>query len=243
MGGVTVSLFFYMVVEEPVSKSKRRSLYDWWRDRFGGQSPLQRRLPISDVLGSSHSMPLSVEVRGKHSTYLTPDAEAFVELLGIDLIMNFTNAILRGPILTLPTHGVWSFHHGNPREFRGAPPGFWEIYYDAPWSGAILQRLEERLDDGIILRSATLPTIAHSYSKQREQLFSASIHWPAEVAKELVNGATLPSSNPEPPSNAPITRNPTNLQTLYFWLKLLKAKIRRFVCRTGSRSGADDETN
>ena len=36
---------------------------------------------------------------------------------------------LRGEIAR---HGVWSYHHGDNRFYRGGPPGFWEVMEDQP---------------------------------------------------------------------------------------------------------------
>jgi len=42
--------------------------------------------------------------------------------------------------------GVWSWHHGDEDKYRGGPPAFWEIVNADPVTGALLQRLTERLD-------------------------------------------------------------------------------------------------
>jgi hypothetical protein len=72
----------------------------------------------------------------------------------LDVLFRFGFRIIRGEILSCAKFGVWSFHHGDNREYRGAPPGFWEMYEGNVVTGSILQLLTEALDGGrVIYRS------------------------------------------------------------------------------------------
>lgn len=72
----------------------------------------------------------------------------------VDVMFRFGFRIIRGEILNTARYGVWSFHHDDNREYRGAPPGFWEMYEGNPVSGTILQILTDSLDGGhVIYRS------------------------------------------------------------------------------------------
>ncbi len=72
----------------------------------------------------------------------------------LDVLFRFGFRIIRGEILSCAKYGVWSFHHGDNREYRGAPPGFWEMYERNLVTGSILQVLTEALDGGrVIYRS------------------------------------------------------------------------------------------
>jgi hypothetical protein len=84
----------------------------------------------------------------------TPEDIARIREASLDVLFRFGFRIIRGEILSCARHGVWSFHHGDNREYRGAPPGFWEIYEGNPVTGSILQVLTESLDGGrVIYRS------------------------------------------------------------------------------------------
>jgi hypothetical protein len=179
-------------------------------------------------------MPLEVTTVGNYSVQLTEETLCLLQLLELDAILNLDDLILRGPLLHLCPHGVWSFHHGDPQKFRGAPPGFWEMYSGSPTTGAVLQRLEHRLDNGVIIRKGEIPTVFHDYPKQREALFAMSIPWPAEVARDILSGVTLVKAKPKR-SRAAIRTWPTHWQTLWFWFKLLKAQIRWQLGLHGSR--------
>jgi methionyl-tRNA formyltransferase len=47
---------------------------------------------------------------------------------------------------------VFSYHHGDLREYRGRPAGFWEFLENANTIGVTLQQLTDTLDDGRIIR-------------------------------------------------------------------------------------------
>src|SRR5204863_180679 len=69
----------------------------------------------------------------------------------LDVALRFGFRILRGRSLKIARHGVWSYHHGDNCEFRGGPPGFWEVVTRTPTTGSVLQVLREELDNGQVL--------------------------------------------------------------------------------------------
>ncbi len=79
-----------------------------------------------------------------------------IEAASIDLLFRRGFGILQGEVLTTPTYGVLSFHHGNIREYRGKPPGVWEFANDERTAGITLQRLTSTLDGGEIVVEKTV---------------------------------------------------------------------------------------
>lgn len=69
----------------------------------------------------------------------------------VDLGIRLGFRILRGPVLSAPKYGVWSYHHGDAKTNRGGPPCFWEVMEGWPVTGATLQILSEDLDAGLVL--------------------------------------------------------------------------------------------
>ena len=68
-----------------------------------------------------------------------------------DVVFRQGFGILKGDILNRPRYGVLSYHHGDPRAYRGGPPGFWEFLHGRSTAGMMLQRLNEELDAGEII--------------------------------------------------------------------------------------------
>lgn len=91
-----------------------------------------------------------------------------------DVVIRFGFRILRGEVLQLPVHGVWSFHHGDNRVNRGGPAGFWEVFLGWPATGAVLQRLSEDLDGGATLARTWVATSQISVHQNRIDLFRAA---------------------------------------------------------------------
>ena len=123
---------------------------------------------------------------------------------------------MRGEILSIARYGVWSFHHADEEKYRGSPAGFWEIYHGDPVTGAILQRLTERLDGGIVLRRGYLKTVDYSYVRNIYSVYHESATWPALVCQDIRNGGTTAVNGSPSGSTAPVYYPPGNLQLLRF---------------------------
>jgi hypothetical protein len=95
----------------------------------------------------------------------SPEDIARVRKANLDVLFRFGFRIIRGEILSCAKYGVWSFHHADNREYRGAPPAFWEMYEGNPVTGSILQVLTEALDGGrVIYRSLSATDFGSLYS-------------------------------------------------------------------------------
>jgi GNAT superfamily N-acetyltransferase len=56
--------------------------------------------------------------------------------------------LVERPLLEAAPRGVISYHFGDMREYRGHPPGFWELMHGESGIGITVQRLTEQLDAG-----------------------------------------------------------------------------------------------
>ena len=102
--------------------------------------------------------------------------EAGVEALAeTDVGVRFAFGILKGEALDAPEHGILSFHHGDLREYRGQPCGFWEFLHGEPTAGVTLQRISETLDGGDIVAYEPVDIAdAHTWTETRRRLFATS---------------------------------------------------------------------
>lgn len=107
----------------------------------------------------------------KFSDYFaTPDLEK-IRSYRPDVLLRLGFRILRGEILHSATAGVWSFHHGDNNHYRGGPAGAWEVIENNPVTGAILQVLSEKLDDGLVLDRMFGATDRCYVNRNRSTLF------------------------------------------------------------------------
>jgi hypothetical protein len=184
---------------------------------------------LSEDLADVPTLECSVERRGPWSEHFREGDVAAIRTHDLDFLLRFGFGILRGEILTAARHGVWSFHHDDLRRYRGGPPGFWEIYRGDPMSGAVLQRLTERLDGGVVLAKGTFRTIPDSYVRSRDAALMGGADWPARVCRDLQRGRADYLDAPPATTDAPVFRAPTNLQMLVFLARTLRAQVRHQV--------------
>ena len=181
-----------------------------------------RQVDMSDLFHQVPFIRCKVVPEGEFSQYFT---EADCKKIGeysLDVILKFGFGIIRGKVLNVARHGVWSFHHDDEEKYRGGPPCFWEIYYGDDATGGILQRLTDRLDGGIVLKKGFVATHKYSYSKNMEQLYYESAKWPAQVCRDVhVGNADYLNALPSK-TKAPIYHAPDNLQMLAFATKMLR---------------------
>ncbi len=80
------------------------------------------------------------------------DLTPFLQKNRIDLVIALGgHGIVNEPALSTACLGVLSFHHGDPRSFRGPPPVFWERVKGVSKVGIMLQRLCTEIDGGDVL--------------------------------------------------------------------------------------------
>lgn len=121
----------------------------------------------SGIQGHAESIPLGDLLNGVDILHVLPQrhrkvfdrlTEADIGALrsyDLDVLVRFGFRILKGEVLTVPRHGVWSYHHGDPARYRGGPSCFWEIAQGERSVGVVLQRLTESLDAGEVLYRST----------------------------------------------------------------------------------------
>ncbi|MBY5950842.1 hypothetical protein KUV23_07650 [Algoriphagus marincola] len=103
----------------------------------------------------------------------------------LDILIRFGFRILSGEILKLPKLGVWSYHHGDPKVYRGGPPAFWEVMRQIPATGCVLMRINEKLDQGEILYESHTQTDPLSVQRNANRIFWMSASFPARVIQQI----------------------------------------------------------
>ena len=68
----------------------------------------------------------------------------------------FGTRILQPKLFTIPRLGMVNIHHGKLPDYRGMPPGFWELYNSELSAGVTLHQVAAQLDAGDILCQATI---------------------------------------------------------------------------------------
>ena len=152
----------------------------------------------------------------KYREQLSIGAIQFVKNSNPDFVLRFGFGILDGEILDCARYGVWSYHHGDPTQFRGQPPGFWEIAKKVPVTGVVLQRLSNELDGGEILHSGFFKTTFQSYAKTRDAIYLGSSSWLRRTCFDIIANGYRPTAQSTSGATGPVFRQPQNLDMLKF---------------------------
>jgi hypothetical protein len=146
----------------------------------------------------------------------------WLEINPPDVIMKFGMNLLRDPHKLPSKHGVLSFHHGDPKKFRGRPAGFYEILFKAKEIGVIVQRLTNSLDGGQIISSGSFKLYKYSYKRSLENAYRNGRY----LLLKALNNLDYPQTAD---SLGKIYTLPTNLQVVVFSFNLLVNKLKWIV--------------
>ncbi|MGA2927878.1 MAG: hypothetical protein ABSG43_18155 [Solirubrobacteraceae bacterium] len=150
----------------------------------------------------------------------------------LDVLLRFGFNIIRGEILKCARYGVWSYHHGDSREYRGAPDFFWEMYERNPVTGTVLQVLTDELDAGGVLYRSFTATDPTSLHRGRNGAYWKSAEFVLRCLTDLHrHGWQQLSRSPHYGENAGyrkrLYRTPTTGQMLVFAARLLAGMAAR----------------
>ena len=105
-------------------------------------------------LGVKHSMPI-------HSVGSLNSAEgaSAASECAADLGIVLGTRILKPSTFRVPRLGCINLHKGRVPEYRGMPPGFWELYDGRPSAGVTVHFVDTGLDTGDIVVSGDVPIL------------------------------------------------------------------------------------
>lgn len=185
----------------------------------------KQAVTMSSLFEGIETIKVKTNNKGKYNQYFEDTDTNLVKEKKLDFLIRFGFGILKGDILNAAKYGIWSYHHGDENEFRGGPPGFWEIFRGMPTTACMLQRLTPTLDGGTILKKGVFETTNHSYNYHLNTLFTHTAIWIKQVGLDILYN-TKNIDTPQPSKQKlPINKAPTNITFLVFLLILLKNKL------------------
>lgn len=119
---------------------------------------------------------------------------------------------------------ILSYHHGDPRHFRGRPAGFYELLAGVPTVGQIVQIISNRVDAGMVVAFGETRVVPHSYRGTMAHSYRTSPLLMKSALRNLLAGKVLPIEA--------VGRNyrlPSNWTVVRFGMSLMIAKARRFL--------------
>ena len=141
--------------------------------------------------------------------------------LKLDLMLRFGSGILKGDILNICKFGILSLHHGDNREFRGTPAGFWEVFYNKPSTEFVIQKLTTDLDEDVILAKGSLMT-SSTWTRNHAQLSEKSNFFLKNLLDKIAHSRRVPESlESRDFSNMKIMLDSSRTLFLYMLLSLI----------------------
>lgn len=154
--------------------------------------------------------------------WIPDDVVAALAGTGAKVVIKFGMSLLRMDNLT--GVDVLSFHHGDPRHYRGRPAGFYELLDGAESVGFIVQKLSNVLDGGQVLALGRAKIYDYSYRQTLQGLYRSSPALLRHAIQNYLAGMHLPI---EPKGKN--YRLPGNGVVLGFCMRLFARKIKRLV--------------
>lgn len=178
-------------------------------------------VPVPDGLKIRATIDFESEYEGAWQRLPAPVIDA-IRRAGPARLLKFGMGLLRVPDgLGCP---ILSYHHGDPRRFRGRPAGFHELSQGEALVGQVIQILSNRLDSGKVVAFAQTRVLPHSYKKTMAAAYACSPLLLRQAISNLLAGRTVAL---EPGGKN--YRLPSNLAVLQFAAKLVAAKVGRLV--------------
>lgn len=131
--------------------------------------------------------------------------------LAPDLGIVLGTRILKRATFSIPRLGCINLHLGKVPEYRGMPPGFWELYEGERSAGVTVHMVDDSLDSGAVLGEDTVPIHAHDTPDTlRRRLEIRGQELLVRCVAELAEGRARP--RPQPPSSHRPRTSPTRRQ-------------------------------
>ena len=180
--------------------------------------PFAKRLPS----GSPSSIPLEYSIA---SDLHCPDVLARVAAFDADLGISIGAPILRPSLFRLPRRGTINLHLGKVPDYRGAPPGFWELVHNAPSIGATVHWMDEGLDTGAVISECEAPIYTEdSWIDVTDRATELGVHAFGSALDALIHGD--PQGRRQP-SAGNTNRFPTLGQRIMLGRRMTARRLRR----------------
>lgn len=103
----------------------------------------------------------------------------------LDVLIQLGFGTLRGGILLIARHGIWSCEIGDDRTSRGGPAGYWEVMESRPEIGSTLRILTEGPDGTQVAYRSFSSTGVMSLPDSKSAVLWKSLHFIPRKLKQL----------------------------------------------------------
>ena len=119
----------------------------------------------------------------------TNEGIELVSSLECDILAVCGTGILRKQIFTLPKIKTINLHQGEVPKYRGAPPGFWELFNGEKQAGVTIHFIDEGVDTGDIILQQIVPIFEYdNLATVQDKLSEISIPLYIQAIKLIAAG-------------------------------------------------------
>ncbi len=142
-----------------------------------------------------------------------PAAIGYLKSVDADLGVVLGARILKRAIFSIPGQGCINLHKGKVPEYRGMPPGFWELYDGRESAGITVHFVDDGLDTGDVLGATEIAIHPRETPESlRRKLDEQGTRLVAEVVEQIALGTAV--RQPQPKTTLAARTRPTRAQTL-----------------------------
>jgi folate-dependent phosphoribosylglycinamide formyltransferase PurN len=152
--------------------------------------------------------------------HYVPDIHAervlnLVRRLAPDLGLIYGSPILKPELFQIPRLGTLGIHHGKVPEYRGKKTTFWAVYNGEKTAGVTIQKVNEGLDTGEIVKEGEIPIGNRSLRSIWIELEKLGLELYIQAILEIKRGEV--SYRPQFGAKGKLYRDPKAIDILNFW--------------------------
>jgi peptidoglycan/xylan/chitin deacetylase (PgdA/CDA1 family)/folate-dependent phosphoribosylglycinamide formyltransferase PurN len=152
----------------------------------------------------------------------------FLGSLNSDVLVVCGTGILRRPVFSLPTIGTVNLHQGKVPEYRGAPPGFWEVWNQEKEVGVTIHFVNEGVDTGDVVLQELIPIFEYDDLHSIQiKLDEVSLSLYPEAVKQIAAGSYMRIKQPQNTGKQYFF--PTLTQRVRLFFKIKKKQFSTFA--------------
>ncbi len=156
----------------------------------------------------------------------SPEGVDLIRSLDCDLLVVCGTGILKKKVFDLPRIGTINLHQGQIQKYRGAPPGFWELWNNEKEAGVTIHFIDEGIDTGDIIIQKRIPIFEYDDLRSVEgKLEELSLFLYPEAIRLIIEGKH--QRIPQRENKGKLYSFPTLFQSFRHYVKLKKRKFHR----------------
>ena len=140
-----------------------------------------------------------------------------------DLGLIYGGPILKPELFEIPSLGTLGIHHGKLPEYRGNKTTFWAMYNGERVAGVTIQKVNQGLDTGSIVKTGEVSTQSRAYPAVVHELELLGLDLYIQAILEVKHGTA--EYRPQSGEKGKLYRNPKPADFLKFWGRQIRRRV------------------